>query len=170
MQIKFRWIITIFTIALIIPVQSLCEKTTLMDFIEREHLLGDLNNGRDWLEDHGVTFDLVYTADGFMNTRGGINTHDSEEYRGDISLYVELDTSKANWWEGGTFFLHLQESHGYGITNEHVGDYQVLSNIDADDFKQVSEFWYKQCFFNDLFWIKLGKMEATCDFTCSRCN
>ncbi|MBW1888858.1 MAG: carbohydrate porin [Deltaproteobacteria bacterium] len=62
------------------------------------------------------------------------------------------------------FFLHLQEQHGQGITNEHVGDFQVLSNIDDDDFKQISEFWYKHTLLDDRLWIKLGKMEANADF------
>jgi porin len=155
---------------LVFQILAFGKDNSLLEIIERDHMLGNLNEGRDYLEDHGLTFDLVYTADGFMNTRGGINTDDSEEYRGDISLYVELDTSKAELWEGGTFFLHLQEEHGYGITREHVGDYQVLDNIDADDFKQVSEFWYRHSIYEDLFWLKLGKMEATCDFGGSTCK
>jgi carbohydrate-selective porin OprB len=167
---RFAYIPIIFFIMIVSQIHVYCAETTLMDFIENEHLLGDMNHGRDWLEEHGVTFDLIYTADGFINTRGGINTHDSDEYRGDISLFVELDTSKAGWWEGGTFFLHLQEEHGYGITSEHVGDYQALDNMDADDFQQVSEFWYRHSFMDDLIWIKFGKMDATCDFGGCTCN
>lgn len=64
----------------------------------------------------------------------------------------------------GTFFIHLQEQHGHGISNDYVGDFQVLSNIDADDYKQISEIWYRQTFLDERLWIKLGKQEANKDF------
>ncbi len=134
------------------------------NWFSREHLLGDFSKARQFLEDHGITLDFVYTGEVLWNTHGGINTNDSDEYRGDLSLFVELHTQEAGWWNNGTFFLHLQEQHGRGITNEHVGDFQVLSNIDDDDFKQISEFWYKHTLLDDRLWIKLGKMEANADF------
>lgn len=134
------------------------------NWLFREHLLGDFGKVRPFLEHHGITLDIVYTGEVFGNTRGGINTSDSDEYRGDVSLFVELDTQKAGWWKNGSFFLHFQEQHGHGITNEHVGDFQILSNIDEDDFNQISEFWYKHTFLEDRLWIKLGKMEANADF------
>jgi len=157
---------SLFLILLLITLPDCAESDSdfLTEMVANEHLLGDMNKGRRWLEDHGLTFDLIYTAEGFLNTHGGMNTHDSDEYKGDVSLYIELNTSKAGWWENGTFFVLLQESHGHGITEDHVGDFQVLSNIDADDFKQVSEFWYKHSFFEDKFWIKAGKQDANEDF------
>jgi porin len=130
----------------------------------RQRLLGDLGGARTRWEEKGFTWDLVYTGEVFMNTRGGINTSDSEEYRGDVSLFLTLDTGQAGWWQDGVFFIHLQEGHGQGITDEHAGDFQVVSNIDADDFKQVSEFWYLHSFFENRLWVKLGKQEANADF------
>ncbi len=139
---------------------------TRQSFIDREHLFGEWGGMRTWLRDHGVEYDLIYTAEGFMNTRGGLNTDDAREYRGDLSLYMQLDTEMAGWWRDGLFNLTLQEAHGKGITEDHVGDFQYVSNIDADDFKQVSEFWYQHSFLEDRLWIKLGKMEAGTDFAC----
>jgi porin len=113
---------------------------------------------------HGTTLDLVYTVEAFWNTRGGISTRNSGERRGDLSLFIELDTEAAGWWRNGTFFLHFQEGSGRSITNRHVGDFQVLSNIDADSFNQVSQFWYRHALLDGRFWVKLGKMEANDDF------
>ncbi|MHC4250282.1 MAG: carbohydrate porin [Planctomycetota bacterium] len=124
----------------------------------------DLSGARARFGERGGMFDLVYTAEGFANTRGGLNTDGAHEYRGDLSLTVEMDTATAEWWEGGSFFLHVQSQHGNSLTNEHIGDFQVVSNIDADDFTQVSEFWYRHSFADDRFWVKIGKQDATAEF------
>jgi porin len=124
--------------------------------------------GKEWdprsrLEEHGLTFNLVYTAEGFRNIRGGKTTHDAREYRGDVSLFLELDTAAAGFWENGTFFAHIQNQHGNGITDKYVGDFQTLSNMDSDDFTQVSEFWYRHEFMDGVFWAKVGKQESNED-------
>lgn len=126
--------------------------------------LDALLDGKNRLENYGLSAGFVYTGEYFDNLRGGINTSGAGEYRGDLSIYLELDTETAGWWDGGTFFAHLQEQHGQGITEDHVGDFQVLSNIDAGDFKQVSELWYRHGFLDNAYWIKVGKMEANEDF------
>jgi porin len=107
---------------------------------------------------------LEYTAEVFRNTHGGIATSGSTRYRGDVSVYLTLDTQVAGLWSDGLFFTHLQHQHGEGITENYVGDFQVLSNIDADDFTQVSELWYRHTFLDDRAWLKLGKQDATADF------
>lgn len=137
-----------------------------LNLIERPNLLGEWGGARTWLRDRGLDFELIYISEVFMNTRGGLNTNDAHEYRGDISLYMELDTERAGWWDNGRFFMTLQEAHGKGISADHVGDYQCVSNIDADDFKQISEIGYQHYFLDEKLWLKLGKMEATNDFGC----
>lgn len=129
---------------------------------DRDHLLGNLGGAWQKLEDHGATLELVHTAEFFRNTRGGMKVGDN--YRGDLSLTLELDTEKAGWWKNGTFFVHLQAEYGEGITDDYVGDFQVLSNIDADDYAQVSELWYQHTFFDQRLRLKLGKMDSTADF------
>ena len=133
--------------------------------LERDYLFGKLWGARPRLEKHGQAVNLVYTGEGFRNASGGLNTDKAREYRGDVSLTVEVDTAAADWWEGGSFFLHAQQQNGRSITNDYVGDFQVLSNIDADDFAQVSELWYKHSFADDRVWLKLGKQDATADFS-----
>lgn len=128
----------------------------------RTHLTGDWNGKRSAWEARGFTFDLTYTAEYFANVSGGIR--DGGDFRGDLSLTLELDTSAAELWENGDFFVHLQEQHGHGVTERYVGDFQVLSNIDADDFYQVSEFWYRHRFLDSRLWLKVGKQESNEDF------
>jgi len=110
--------------------------------------------------DKGFNFGVAYTSEYFYNTTGGLKT--GGDYRADLSLTLELDTGKAGWWENGEFFAHVQGQHGNGITDDKVGDVQVLSNIDADDFFQLSQLWYKHTFPNA--WLKVGKQDSNEDF------
>ena len=105
------------------------------------HLFGDFGGLRPFLADHGVEVSLTYTSDFFANVSGGTEEH--ADYRADLSLEFTLDTEVAKCWDNGTFFIHLQAQLSDGITETSAGDLQVLSNIDADDFAQVSEFWYE---------------------------
>lgn len=129
---------------------------------ERDHLSGDLGGMWDRLEERGVNLELVYTGEWFRNVTGGIDQ--GSDYRSDLSLMLELNTEKMGWWKNGDFFVHLQSQWGDNITDNFVGDKQVISNIDADDFSQLSEFWYQHTFLEDRLRVKIGKQEATADF------
>lgn len=134
-------------------------KIKLMD---RDHLFGDWGGARTTLENHGLAYDLTYTSEYLHNVDGGID--EGGKYRADLSLTIELDTEAAGLWENGQFFAHLQYQHGDSITEDYVGDFQVLSNIDADDFFQLSEIWYKHTFLDGALWLKVGKQETNEDF------
>lgn len=110
--------------------------------------------------DKGFDFGVAYTSEYLYNTTGGLKT--GGDYRADLSITLELDTGKVGWWENGQFFAHIQGQHGNGITEDKVGDFQVLSNIDADDFFQLSQFWYTHTFSNA--WLKVGKQDSNDDF------
>lgn len=128
----------------------------------RERLLGDMGGLRTTAEEHGINFELTYTGEVFQNTTGGIKT--GGQYRQDLSLTVELNTSDAGLWDNGEFFSHIQFQDGSGITEKYVGDFQTLSNIDADNYFQVTELWYKHFFSDESLWLKVGKMDANADF------
>lgn len=157
---KYQWlgIVSI----LFITTNAFSQEEHEINFLQGEHLLGNWGGILPYLDERGLDIDLIYTAEFFRNMRGGMKT--GGDYRGDISLYLQFDTETAGWWNDGTFFVHLQEEHGRGITNRYTGDFQVLSNIDADDYRQVSEIGYLHRFWDDRLWIKFGKQEANTDF------
>jgi porin len=148
-----------FVVALIATPNSFGQDSALKD---RDYLFGDWGGMRTRLADHGVEFELIGTGEYMNNFDGGMD--EGDDFRWDTSLTITLDTEAAGWWENGEFFVHLQAQGGDGITEEYVGDFQVLSNIDADDYEQVSEFWYKHSFMDGRLTLKLGKMEANEDF------
>ena len=131
-------------------------------FWQRESLGGNWLGLQPSAEKYGVSYELIYTADIFENLTGGLKKGGA--YRGDFSFYLHFDPAGAGLWEDGGFFVHLQHEHGHGISGRYVGDYQMLSNIDADGFQQVSEFWYIHDFAEDCLWLKVGKQEANADF------
>lgn len=129
-----------------------------------EHATGDWAGGRPWLDDHGVTLEIGYTADFFYNLRGGLNTNDAEQYRGLLGVGLTIDTEATGLWDGGTFFISAFENHGTDITERHVGDLQALNNADAPNDTRLYEFWYEQALCEGALRIKLGKMDSNADF------
>jgi porin len=133
--------------------------------VQSPYATGDLRGGRTWLEDRGLTLHFNYYGEVFWNARGGIRTtDDGGEYEGLLDLGVKFSTESAGLWKKGHLLFLFQNKHGEGITEEYVGAFQVLSNIDALDFTQVSELWYRQSFLDDRLWIKVGKQDANADF------
>jgi hypothetical protein len=112
------------------------DETTEYDVKEPEEapgLLGFALHGRD-----GLTAEYIYTGEVFTSTRGGKNTNNATEYRGNFDLVLTADLDEMGFFPGGTFFIYGQNGHGRGLTGEHVCDCQTFSNIDAPDFVQVS--------------------------------
>lgn len=129
-----------------------------------DHATGELGGRRASLEEHGVTLEAVYTGEVFTNLHGGLDSSHATEYRGNFDLTLILDSEALDLWRGGTLFVYAQNGHGDGITEEYVGDAQVLSSIDADDFTQVSEYWLEQRLFDDRARVKIGRQDSNADF------
>lgn len=115
----------------------------------------------------GVTGEYIYTGEVFLNARGGIATANSTRYRGNLDVVVQVDTQKQQLWDGGRFFIYGQSNHGRSISEDYVGDYQLISNLDPSpklEFAQISEYWYRQDFADGDFGFKAGKQDANADF------
>ncbi|MFA6472789.1 MAG: carbohydrate porin [Candidatus Latescibacterota bacterium] len=106
--------------------------------------------------------DYCYTGDEFANYSGGIKKGHSN--RNNLNISITIDTEKAGLWKGGELQLNYENGFGKGITNEYVGDLQVLSNIDAHDFSQISEYYVGQYFLEGRLYFKIGKQDANNDF------
>ena len=152
--------IFLFSLVLFFPGFAVAEESE--SWWQRDHLLDDWGGHRSFLKEHGIEYDIIYTGEFMANLDGGIQT--GQDYMGDIGFHLQLNTNDAGWWDDGTFYVHLQNSHGRGITDRFVGDFQYLSNIDTEQMNQVSQFWYKHTFLDEKVWFKLGKMDSNDDF------
>ena len=112
----------------------------------------------------GLAAEYVYTGEVFTNVRGGLNTTRATEYRGNFDLMITAELDEMGLPPGGTVFVYGQNGHGRGLTERHVGDFQVLSNIDAPDFVQVSEYWWERALWDGRVRVRLGKQDANADF------
>lgn len=112
----------------------------------------------------GVTLEKVYTGEVFTNTRGGLSTRRAVAYRGNLDLILAADLDQLSWFPGGKMVVYAQNGHGPGISERFVGDYQLVSNIDALDFMQVSEYWWERQWFDKRLTLRLGKRDCNEDF------
>ncbi|MHC4175589.1 MAG: carbohydrate porin [Planctomycetota bacterium] len=133
------------------------------DIWSREILADDLFGLHPWLDEQGIIIEMAYTGETFSNLRGGLNTSDASEYRGNFDMTLTADAGKFGL-APGSIFIYSQLGHGTGITEEHVGDAQTLSNLDAGYLFQVSEYWIDQFFFDNQLRIKVGKQDSNVDF------
>ncbi len=111
-----------------------------------------------------LTVEYVYTGEVFNNMRGGLNTTGATRYRGNLDLFVLTDLDKMGLPPGGIFMIYAQNGHGRGLTLDDVGDLQFISNIDALDFMQVSEYWWERRLWDDGAVMRLGKQDANESF------
>jgi porin len=128
----------------------------------------------DWAEplldpllrsDCGISLEPVYYGEVFVNTRGGISTNRATRYEALLDLPLTFDFEKMQSPLPGRFFLLAQNTHGRGLTEDFVGDTQVVSNIDSfNNIMQVSEYWWEFGLFDDQVVVRLGKQDLNTEF------
>ncbi len=123
----------------------------------------DLSADR-WHGGDCVDVEYIYTGEAFSNMRGGLNTRNATRYRGNFDLTITADLERMGLPTGGTFFIYGQNGHGRGLTEQDVGDFQTLSNIDTIDFVQVSEYWWERASGDGTFVLRLGKQDCNATF------
>ena len=132
-------------------------------FWAQSQLTGDWGGVRQQLsKDDGLTIALTWVADGFDNFTGGIRQ--GATLASTLDLKLTLDTS-VRGWQGGTFYLDLQDHAGKDPSEVLTGDLQRFANYSSDPFFQVEELWYQQTLFNSVLRLKVGKMDANDEFT-----
>ncbi|MGE3182244.1 MAG: carbohydrate porin [Phycisphaerae bacterium] len=112
----------------------------------------------------GLTLELTYTSDTFVNARGGRSTDGAVQYRGLLNVAMTLDTESLGLWNDGTFYFNFIDNHGLDISERYVGDLQVLNNADAPNDSRIYEAWYEHRWFDGALRLKLGKMDSNADF------
>lgn len=127
---------------------------------ERDQVLGDVGGLRSWLGERGVSLEIESVDEGLGNQAGGIG--EGSRYKGLTNLSLVLDTEAVGWWRGGEFVTLIQNSRGEPLTEDCVGDIQTVSNIDAPEFTQVSEYFLEQRLGAGR--LKVGRQDANADF------
>ena len=134
-------------------------------YLEGSYLTATWGGARSWLEEHGVDIQGSYTADAFARVAGGPDTDRPYSYLGSSDASVDVDTGALGAWQGGTLELRFKELHGEGLTEEHLGGLQPVSNLEADRYVTLAEYWYRQEL--GVLALKVGRQEANVDFAAS---
>lgn len=112
-----------------------------------------------------LTFEPIYYGEVFTNARGGKTTKDATRYLGllDLGIRLNLDESPAGI-PGQVYFL-VENTHGRGLTQDFVGDTQVVSNIDSlGNVTQLGEYWWESEWLDNLVTLRLGRQDMNADF------
>jgi porin len=118
----------------------------------------ELNGFRSRLKDYGLTVQLTYRSEAFHSFN--LVPDNDTRYRGLVDLYINLDTGQSGLWPDGEFFIYGQNGHGKGFVVNPAGDDLPISNIDARDFTQISQFGFQQSMLGGKAQIRLGKQDV----------
>ena len=114
---------------------------------------------------HGISVAPAYYGELFTNTRGGISTNDATQYQALLDLPVTFDFEQMQVPLAGKFFLLAQNTHGRGLTDNFVGDTQVISNIDSfRNITRISEYWWEFDMLSEAVTVRLGKQDINDEF------
>lgn len=89
-----------------------------------------------------ISVDGHFIGEGVSTISGGIKKGSAlQSY---TSIGLEASTGGLKLWKGGDFRLVGALTRGGNPSADLIGDFQVASNIEADNLAYFQEFWYKQ--------------------------
>jgi porin len=133
-----------------------------LDF--QDKATGDWGGERRRLEQAGIRINAGLVLEGFKNFAGGLST---SRILGasTFDLGLTLDTKRLFDWQGGKFYVDLEDHAGKNPTTDLVGDLQVFDKLNASRYLQIFELWYQQKLFDGKMRVKVGKVDANSEFS-----
>lgn len=134
------------------------------------NLTGNWGGLRDKLHDDGADFYAQYTSEALGNPYGG-NYGQGAIYEGLLETRLSLDFEKMTGgaWKGATFRASSYWTHGPSLTQQDVGDFSTISNIDSADTLRLEDLWFQQNFLDDKISLEVGQIAADSEFFISPC-
>jgi porin len=132
---------------------------------DQPNFLGNCGGLRDQFSGKGIDFTATYDAEIMGNPYGG-NFGQGMVYNGLFSPELDINLEKLTdeAWKGGSIRASGFWTHGESLTQKYVGDFSVVSNIDAFDTVRLDELWIQQSLFNDKLSLKVGQLTADSEF------
>lgn len=101
----------------------------------------------------GLPLEFTYAGDVLRSEAG------AWEHRGLATLDLLLPFKSTGPGDGMSLFVRAQNGHGEGPSSS-AGAYQSLSNLEASDFTQVSEFWVEGEVVPGRMSVRVGKQDG----------
>ena len=106
---------------------------------------------------------VLYTADVWRNARGGLRK--GWRYLDNLDVTLTIDAGRAFGWENATIFLYGLYNNGESLSDDLIGDAQVVSNIDAGvRAARLYEAWVEQRLMGDRLSLKAGLYDLNSEF------
>lgn len=121
----------------------------------------DPHGVRAALAQRGITYGLNYAGEVFGVADGGIRS--GSRYSGLLELVFDADLEKLGGWRGLSFHSSAYQIHGRGISLEHVGLLNGVSNIEATPSTRLFELWLEQDLVKDKLTVRFGQMRVDYD-------
>ncbi len=101
-----------------------------------------VNAQDDSTKQRALSINASYIGEIISNLTGGIRT--GSVYEGMGNFMFEYDTKKAGLWKGGKIYINAAHTHGGDASKSFIGDFQVASNIEADNLTYFHEMFFSQ--------------------------
>ncbi len=142
---------------------TVAEKSAVLEQIAQAPKITSKATQQDIIKQNPFYFEASYVGDVYGNAVGGLKAGGG--YMGMGNLKVGFDTEKVRWWKGGSFFINGATIHGKSLSENFVGDLQIVSNIDAGMYVYMHELWFRQEF--KKFSFTVGLQDLNADFLAS---
>lgn len=138
-------------------------KSSFMQFLEQDYLLGTWGGRRTQLSEKGVDFEFFYIGSVPMVVSGG---RDIEKvYQGLLAMTLDLDSKKLVGYDGGHFHVSSLWLHGEKpFSDAFIGDLNKVNLIDYPNSFRLWELWYEHKFAGTNLSLKAGILSVDQDF------
>ena len=124
---------------------------------------GDPAGLRKWLNERGITYNLIYTNDVLSNRSGGIKRGTIDQ--GKLEAQLTVDLEKLVGWRDLTFYANAFQIHNTGrIRRDYVGGMNTIAAIEGAAATRLSELWLERKFLGGAASIRVGQLAADSEF------
>jgi porin len=116
---------------------------------------------RDSLAASGIALAGTWTAELAQVFKGGVEQRGT--FHNLLDLNLTFDPEPLLSIPGATIYVDAYAMNGRLVADD-VGDWQYVSNIDADPVHQIAEVWWEQRFLDGAIRAKVGKVDANSEF------
>jgi porin len=134
------------------------------DILTTKRLTGNWGGLRTWMDDNAIDLSIIYTGSWQQNFRGGLNTHNANDFNGDLRFNLYMDLDKMGLVPGGFFFVRGKSSYNDSVRSE-VGSLGSPAWVFAggDEEFYCDKWWYGQYFFDKKLEFRIGKLLTPVD-------
>lgn len=140
------------------------------------YLFGDWGGARDRLEAGGIALQLGYSSEAAYNLDGGYDSDHELAYADQFALGASLDLEKILGLADALFQITLTNRNGRDLTAERLVDpasgqvSSVQEVYGRGNVTRLTQFWYRQRFFDGAFDVKIGRIPLSDDFATLNSN